>query len=142
MAGGGKFSSSLDKIVVQGAGTSRELVHQIEENLESNQISIVAPEHATAIVNILSEETKKAVLTLDSDGKAREYELMLTVAFEVRRPDKSFLLSKQSITTSRDFVFDKSDFLGSNEEQQLIFSEMRSAAARLVFYRLQSITEQ
>ena len=82
------------------------------------------------------------MLTLDSDGKAREYELSLNVTFNVKRPDNSYLLREQSVSLNRDFVFDKRNLLGANEEEQQLFSEMRSDAAKLIVYRLQTISDQ
>ena len=84
----------------------------------------------------MQEETEKVVLTVDSDGKAREFELLLRITFEVKRPDNTVLLGQQVIDLNRDFVFDKSDLLGANEEEQELFSEMRKDAAKLIVYRI------
>ena len=140
LAGTGEFSDSLQNTSVQGVATSRELLNMIERTLKSNQINVVEPEQATALVNILSEEIEKVVLTVDSDGKAREYELILRVSFDVKGLDNSYLLNEQNIQLNRDFVFNKSDLLGANEEEQQLFNEMRDDAARLIVYRLQSIS--
>lgn len=141
LAGSGEFASSLDNTSVQSAVSSRELVRLIERNLKSNKINIVEVDQATALINILFEESEKTVLTLDSDGKAREYELILNVIFDVKKPDNSYLLREQSIRLNRDFVFDKSSLLGANEEEQQLFSEMRSDAARIIVSRLQTIED-
>ena len=142
LAGSGDFSSILDNSSVLSAASSRELVRLVEKNLLSNKINIVDKNEATAVINILSEETERAVLTLDSDGKAREFELILKVTFDAKKPDNSFLLREQNISINRDFVFDKSDLLGANEEEQQLFSEMRRDVAKLIVYRLQTITDQ
>ena len=142
LAGTGKFSSSLQNTSVQGVGTSRELINSVKRNLASNQINVVEAEQATALINILEEQTEKITLTVDSDGKAREFELILSVNFDVKRVDDSYLLKEQNISLSRDFVFDKSDLLGTNEEEQQLFTEMRNDAAKLMVYRLQSISDE
>ena len=90
-------------------------------------------------LQILNEETEKVVLTVDNDGKAREFELLLRITFDVKRSDNSILLDQQTIDLDRDFVFDKSDLLGTNEEEQELFNEMRNDAAKLIVYRLQTI---
>ncbi len=79
------------------------------------------------------------ILTVDNDGKAREYELILRVNFDVKGVDDSNLLNEQNISLSRDFVFDKSDLLGANEEEQKLFNEMRNDVAKLIVHRLQAI---
>ncbi len=142
LAGSGNFSSSLDNTSVQSASSSRDLIRLIEKNLKTNQINVVGVDQATALINILHEETERSVLTLDSAGKALEFELILRVAFDVKRPDNSYLLREQSINIDRDFLFDKSALLGSYEEEQRLFDEMRSDAAKSIVYRLQTIADQ
>ena len=99
-------------------------------------------EQASARLEILFESAEKEVLSLDSDGKAREYDLVLSIAFDVRRPDDSYLLNGQSISLNRAFVFDKRDVLGSTEEEQRLMDEMRKHAARLIVYRLRAMSIQ
>ena len=139
LASEGEFSSEVSYTHVQALSSINELVRLIEKNLRTNRVNVVNADHATALLRILSEETEKVVLTLDNDGKAREYELLLKISFEVMRPDNSFLMKQQMIDLNRDFVFDKNDLLGATEEEQELFNEMRNDAAKLIVYRLQSI---
>lgn len=139
LASEGEFSSEVSNTHVQALSSSNELVRLIEKNLRTNRVNVVDADHATALLRILSEETEKVVLTLDNDGKAREYELLLRISFEVKRPDNSVMLNQQKIDLNRDFVFDKNDILGATEEEQEMFNEMRNDAAKLIVYRLQSL---
>ena len=139
LAGEGSFSEEVSNTHVQASSSSKELIRLLEKNLVTNKINVVKSEEATALLNILSEETERVVLTLDSDGKAREYELLLNITFEVKTPNNSTLLKPQTISLNRDFVFDKSDLLGANEEEQDLYNEMRNDAAKLIVYRLQTI---
>ncbi len=139
LAGEGEFSDELSNTHIQAFSSSRDLIRLVEKNLRSNQINIVNEDDATALLRILNEETERVVLTLDSDGKAREFELLLKINFDVIRPDNSILLNKQNIELKRDFVFDKNDLLGTNEEEQELYNEMRNDATKLMVYRLQTI---
>ncbi|MBT8125050.1 MAG: hypothetical protein KJO81_09525 [Gammaproteobacteria bacterium] len=139
LAGEGNFATELNNTHIQSTSSSNEMLRLLEKNLRSNQINVVGAESATALLRILHEETEKVVLTVDSDGKAREFELLLRITFEVKRVDNTVLLDQQVIDLNRDFVFNKSDLLGTNEEEQELFSEMRNDAAKLIVYRLQTI---
>ena len=140
LAGGGDSSGSLESISVYGTDSSRELVRFTQEYLKSSQVNVVEPDQAAAVLAILSEEVKKEVLALDRDGKAREYDLVLNMTFDVKRPDNSYLLTEQSIGLSRVFVFNKRDVLGSAEEERQLLHEMRKAAAKLIVRRVRAIT--
>ena len=139
LAGEGDISGELSNTHIKTSSSSNEFLHLLEKNLRYNKINVVDANSATAWLRILREETEREVLTVDSDGKAREYELMLRITFEVTRPDNSILLKQQVIDISRDFVFEKSSLLGANEEEKELFKEMRNDAAKLVVYRLQTI---
>lgn len=139
LAGEGTFVSELNNTHIQNVSSSNEMSRLLDKNLRSSQINIVAEESATALLRILNEETEKEVITVDSDGKAREFELILKITFEVKRPDNSILLDKQIIALDRDFVFDKNNLLGTNEEERELLNEMRNDAAKLIVYRLQTI---
>jgi len=133
------FSAELNNTHIQSASSSKGLVRLLEKNLRSNKISVVGADSATALLRILSEETQRVVLTVDSDGKAREFELLLRITFDVKRPDNTNLLDQQVINLNRDFIFDKSALLGAKEEEQVLFNEMRGDAAKVIVYRLQTI---
>ncbi len=139
LAGEGTFADELSNTYVQGVSSSKDMLRLLEKNLRSNQINVVESDSATAVLRILNEETERVVLTVDNDGKAREFELLLKIRFDVRRPDNSVLLDQQTVDLNRDFVFDISDLLGANEEEQELFNEMRRDAAKLIVYRLQTI---
>ena len=135
-------STGLSSIALYSTGSSHELVRFTLEYLESNQINVVEPDQAEVLLELLSESAEKEVLTLDRDGKAREFDLALNIEFDVKRPDESYVLSQQSISLNRVFVFDKRDVLGSEEEESRLLDEMRRDAARLIVYRLRAISVQ
>jgi len=139
LAGSGEFSSNLENTSVQGAASSRELVRYIEKHLKSNEINIVGLSQASAVINILNEQTDRVVLSLDNDGKVREFELILNITYDVKKADNTYMLKEQNISINRDFVFNKTNLLGSDQEQQNVYSEMRDDAAKVIVYRLQQI---
>ena len=136
----GDAPKNLGNVSVEGVSDGLALAGLVEKHLTSSHINVVEVDQATMLVNVLDEETSKNVLSIDSDGKAREYELILKVSFEVKGPDGGNLLpGKQYLSVRRDFVFDKNNILASNEEEQGLFDEMRNEAARLLIYRLRTI---
>ena len=141
LAGTGKLPDDLDAVSVQGVSSSPELSHLITQSLESRQINVVEKDQAKILVNVLREHTSKTVLAFDNEGKVREYGLTLSVTFDVRKPDNSYLLGEQSISVTRNLIFDKDNVLGTREEEQQLLDEMRRDAARRILYRLQKIKD-
>ena len=76
---------------------------------------------------------------MGADGKVREFELLGVLSFEVRKADKTVLLKNQTITLTREFIFDPDDVLGKTEEEALLREDLTENLARLMIYRLQAI---
>jgi len=106
---------------------------------DSDSTQVVPADNASALLRLLNEETDRAVISLDNDGKAREFELLLRITFEVKGSENKVILAKQNIKLNRDFVFDVNNLLGANEEEEKLFDEMRRDAARLIINRLKNI---
>ena len=138
---GSEDAAHLQNVFVQG-GTGSHLVHFVRQSLGSGQADVAEPDHAGIHLHILSEETSREVLSLDASGKAREYDLMLNVTFDVRHAQSSDSLTRQTVRIHRVLVFDKHDVLGSGEEEQQLLHEMRREAAQRIVRRVQAISPQ
>ncbi len=93
---------------------------------------------STATLRITRNQTGKRILSVSDKGKVQEYELSVSVAFEVKGQD-TILLENQTIRVKRDFLFDENDVLGKAQEEQIVFRDMRKDLVRLMIYRLQTI---
>lgn len=131
--------SGLQDVSVHGGSSSRELVQLVRQSLRSGQVNVVEPDGAAIRLDIVSEETAREVLSLDASGKAREYDLMLDVAFDLRRAQHSDSLTRQKIRIHRVLVFDKHDVVGSDSEERQLLREMRREAAQRIVRRVQAI---
>ncbi|MEA3413601.1 MAG: hypothetical protein U9R74_19020, partial [Pseudomonadota bacterium] len=72
-------------------------------------------------------------------GRALEYEFFVVVVFSVQGPDKKPLLAQQTVSVTRDFIFDENEVLGKAAEAQTILKDMEADAARLMMLRMQAM---
>ena len=112
------------------------------EQFKVNGVKLVDQENASALVDVLYERREKEILSVDEDGKVREYELILLVGVDVRNADGKKLMNNQKIRLTRDFLFDINDVLGKGSEENKIYQEMREDVARLILYRLQAVSSE
>ena len=56
----------------------------VESQLKANKNDLVSLEDATAVVTILYERRNRDVLSVDEEGKVREYELILQVGVSIK----------------------------------------------------------
>lgn len=93
-------------------------------------------DEATAILKILGNRDEKDVLTVDIGGKVQEILIRQTIRFEVVAPDNSPLVERQTVTLSRDFVFNKDDILSKEREADLISGELQRDVVNLAMLRI------
>ena len=92
-------------------------------------------DEATAILRILGNRDEKDVLSLD-------IVIRQTIRFDVIMPDKQPLVGKQTVTMSRDFVFNKDDILAKERESDLISSELQRDVVNLAMLRIAAASRQ
>ena len=127
----------LDSVHVDGPrGISGALV----QALESGGGRIASERDSTsALLQLSDERFNRRVLSVDPDtGKEREFELAYRVTFRLTGGDGEELVSTQTVSLLRDYVFDSSALLGASREQGIIRAEMRRDAAGQVVRRIEA----
>jgi len=91
---------------------------------------------ATAILRILGNNNDKDVLTVDVGGKVQEIQIRQTIRFDVVTSDNQPLVERQTVTLSRDFVFNKTDILAKERESDLIKKELQRDVVNQAMLRI------
>jgi len=114
-----------------------ELAREIKLLLEKNKIAVTeAPAGANTQLALLSENKKSRVLSVDANGRAREYQLTYTVNVAIKiRQSKEV---QDSISLSRSLLFDSDAVLAVTNESEILYRDMRKNAARLILLKLQA----
>jgi len=93
-------------------------------------------EAATAVLVVHRERSENRVLSVGSSGRATEYELYDEVSFSLRDPDGKVLVKPQTLSLTRDLVFDENALLGTVSEAEGIHRQMRANLARQAIMRI------
>lgn len=143
LRGAVKLSPALDRTYVDGVSPYSDLAVLLRQQLRSNGVEVIEDNasKATATLHIVHQGIAKRVLSVGPDGTVREYELNAVISFEVKGHDKKRLLANQTITLTREYIFDPDDVLGKAEEEQLLREDLRKDLVRLMIYRLQTIKQ-
>ena len=139
-AGKVKLDARFAKTHIYTLSNAAIMVDLLQRQFQENKFPLVDQTQASIIINVLNEKTSKRILSVDSDGKARMYELELVVGIAVKDAESKNLLPNQNINLSRKFLFDINSVLGKSSEEQEIYTEMRNDAARLIMRRLQALS--
>lgn len=125
--------------VVDAPSQTSELVRQLKRALRSLDIVVAeAEDFPQAAMLTLREELNRSVLSVDTGGRAVEYELNYTVTFQVSRDDIAWEIPSQSITLTRDYYFDRLEALAATRQEEMLRRNMQQEMARLILDRIRA----
>ena len=94
---------------------------------------------AQAIFELLGETREREVLSVNAQGRARDYQLRLLSSFRVVDPNGLELIAPTTLTARRDIAFNESELLAKESEEALLYRDMQSDLVRQMVTRLQGM---
>jgi len=135
-----QYSMAFRSIYLAFPDTS-PLGAEIKRNLRAGDAVKVESDasKAEALFDVVSESRGKAILSLNSLGRVREYLLTYTLVFRVRDAKGNALLGPTEITLKRNIAFDESQVLAKESEEALLYRDMQTDLVQQVMRRLAAI---
>ncbi len=129
----------LQNIYVQSRNPYGDLTRNIKQNLKMSGVHLAAtPEQASTILNITQESMTQDLISINSSQQTRQYNLRLSVTFEITGPKGEVLIAPQTSTELRPLTLQSNQILaGSNQAAQL-YNDMRRAVTYNIMNRLAS----
>jgi LPS-assembly lipoprotein len=126
------------RTVLEADRLEPRLRYQLEQALERNGVELVeGAGEATAILAVLESERERRVLSVGTDAKVTEYELIARIEISARAPAGQVILQPRSLSTRRAYSFNPDLVLGTQGEEVLLYEEMEQELIRLVLLSLQ-----
>lgn len=97
------------------------------------------PKTAQAVLEVLEETRNKAILSLNSQGRVREYTLTYMLRFRVKDNAGREWMAPATITLRRTLNFDETQVLAQESEENLLYRDMQSDLVRQILRRLAAI---
>lgn len=121
-------------------GASSQLHREMKQSLRTSEGELVGvPAQAGMVIKILKDDMQRRVLSLDSQGKATEFELNYTVSYMLLDSSGNVLLEQQDLEINRDFFNSQQDILAKNNEEVVIRDEIYRQAVRTIVTRARAV---
>jgi LPS-assembly lipoprotein len=133
-----RMPDNLERTHIAGLSHYSDFYVALDRALRANGVAVVNADRATAILRIIDLDHGRRVLSVGADGSAREYELFTRLKFEIAGQGNRLEAESQTITVTRDFLFDNANILGKTEEAELLYEDMQKELVRLMLYRMQA----
>ena len=125
------------KTIYLNVSESSPLGIELRRNIRARDAQIVTdPKAAEAIVDVLSEKRDKSILTLNTQGRIREYSLVYRLRFRVTGPGGKELIPPTEIALKRDISFNESQAIAKEKEEDLLYRDMQSDTVQQILRRL------
>lgn len=129
------------KSIYLGLADSSPLGNELKRYIRaSGETEVVAdPKAAEAVLEVLAEVRDKQVLSLNSQGRVREYVLIYRLNFRVTNNQQKELQPPTEIVIKRDIRFNESAALSKEAEEGLLYRDMQSDMVQQILRRLAAI---
>lgn len=128
-------------IYIEGLPDNSSLGVELKRNIRSgNGTQVVRDKKdAEAILEIMDEARDKQMLSLNSQGRVREYGLIYRLRFSVIGNAGKEFLQPTTITLKREMSFTESQLLAKESEEELLFRDMQTDLVQQLLRRLAAI---
>jgi LPS-assembly lipoprotein len=94
------------------------------------------PSQAQAILELVAEQRDKTILSFDTAGQVREFQLRYRLRFRVHDARGRNYLPPSDIRLTRDVSYNSTQILAKESEEQLLFRDMQSDMVQQILHRL------
>jgi LPS-assembly lipoprotein len=118
--------------------SSTELHGALKRTIEGSTATRISdnPKTAQATLSITVDQQAKNILSLNSAGRVREFQLVRTVAYRVHDAGIHDLLPPGRIVIQREFTFNDQQVLAKDAEEGLIWKEIQADLVQQILRRL------
>lgn len=129
----------LQRLYLQVPDSYGQLARTLRQYLNMSHVQLVAsPKEATTVLNILRDDASQQLLSVSSTEQTRQYNLIITVVFEITDSQGHIIVSPQTLTESKPITIQSDQILGGSNEANLFFQQMRRTIAYAIMNRIAS----
>jgi LPS-assembly lipoprotein len=119
------------------ATSETPFVSQLRLALGANKVALTAaPNDADLVLEVISEQSNKTILSLSSAGRVKEYQLNYRVALRAYDNQQRDWLPADEVVMSRILAYDDAQILAKEQEEAMLYKDMRADAVAQTLRRL------
>jgi len=121
--------------VPPGSPLSLELKRNLAAAAKDTRL-VNDPKEAQAVLGFISETREKIILSFDTSGRVREYQLRYVVGFRLTDAKGQVYIPTSQIRLTRDISFSDALVLSKEAEEAQLYRDMQSDMVQLLLRRI------
>lgn len=139
LQGAMNLAAPMYRLYLQSTDPYGYLSRTLQQYLKMSQVHLVdSPSQAQTILTILQDTNSQRLLSVSGTQQTKQYNLKVTVAFEVSDASGRIIVAPQILEENRVITVQANQILGSSNEANLYFQQMRRTLAYAIMNRLAS----
>ncbi|HMA07365.1 MAG TPA: LPS assembly lipoprotein LptE [Ramlibacter sp.] len=122
-------NSSLGKELKRSIASSSKVAVLGEAQLNSAQV----------VLDVLGDQREKVVVSLNTTGQVREFQLRTRIKFKLRTPQGKELIPETELLQQREISYNESAALSKEGEEGLLYRDMQSDIVQQLLRRLAAV---
>jgi LPS-assembly lipoprotein len=137
---GGTYNMPFKSIYLGFPETSA-LGTELRRNLRAgDRVAVVSDmAKAQARFEVVSENRSKAIMSLNAQGRVREYLLNYTLVFRVLDNQGEELMAPTEIALKRSLTFNETQVLAKEQEEAMLYRDMQADLVQQIMRRLAAV---
>jgi len=128
---------TFDSIFLVTNNSKSPFITELRHKLKSSKVKLAdTKEQADIILDIVSEESEKKILTLSGSGRVTEFRLIYRISLRAYDQQQQVWIPAEDLSQHRDFSYDDKLVLAKESEETLLFESMRSEMIQQILRRL------
>lgn len=129
----------LQRLYLETADPYGQLSRSLQQYLRMSNVELVSsPVQATTILHIMHDDIARSLINVSSSQQTRQYNLIVTVTYEITNNRGQVLLGPEVMTETRALTVQSDQELGSSNEANLFYQQMRRTLAYSIMNRIAS----
>lgn len=134
-----QLAPPLKRLYLQTPDPYGHLAKNLQQYLKMSNVQLVSsPEEADSILVILSDNAGQVFLSVNATQQTRQYNLVVTVIFEITDKKGRIIVPAQTLTETKPITIQSNQILGSSNETNLYYQQMRHILAYAIMNRIAS----
>lgn len=127
----------LDRVSIISPEINKELNSKLKSQLESYSILVSADPNLAKYWLIISKHLiQQRVVSIGASTNPRQYQLIMHTEFSLQTAKGQIIKAPGTVVVSRQLTINNDRILGSNDEENVLISEMRQESALQIISRL------